>query len=452
MSWQDFIDPLLNISLLILAVAMFASHLPKREGWRWRLLAIGAAILIGVIVSTAIGSAFHIPFTSLMSIQMEIIPFTLVLLSSVAVVMLFYDTSVWTALFCCTAGYATQNLWAATDVLANILIKAYFLDMAPYFARGLAARVLLQLLLALIIYPVAKRLFANRASEEGLILVAERRMLAMMAAVILLNIVFSSVIKAISVLRVPLLYVVLLSLVNIVVDFMLLAFEFSMLSNRRLEQEMETVARVMEGERRQYELSKENIQAINIKCHDLRHQIRHLQDSGRVIDQEALREMAQAVDVYDNTYHTGNEALDVILTEKALLCSNQGISLACIVDGATLNFMKPADIYSLFGNALDNAIEAVSKIQNPERNTICVKVRRRGSMVAIHVANPYDGEITMRDGVPQTTKGDTRSHGFGTQSIKLATEKYGGYCSIKTEFSTYSLNILIPAAEASEEA
>ena len=43
------------------------------------------------------------------------------------------------------------------------------------------------------------------------------------------------------------------------------------------------------------------------------------------------------------------------------------------------------------------------------------------------------------------------SHGFGTQSIKLATEKYGGYCSIKTEFSTYSLNILIPTAELPQE-
>lgn len=56
--------------------------------------------------------------------------------------------------------------------------------------------------------------------------------------------------------------------------------------------------------------------------------------------------------------HTGNDALDAILSEKGLACEQGGIAFRCMADGAAVGFMAPTDIYSLFGNALDNAIEA----------------------------------------------------------------------------------------------
>ena len=58
---------------------------------------------------------------------------------------------------------------------------------------------------------------------------------------------------------------------------------------------------------------------------------------------------------------TGNEILDTILTEKSLICENSGIHINCVADGSLLAFMNPVDLYTLFGNALDNAIEAGEK-------------------------------------------------------------------------------------------
>ncbi len=70
-----------------------------------------------------------------------------------------------------------------------------------------------------------------------------------------------------------------------------------------------------------------------------------------MVDPAALADVAREVDVYDAAVHTGNEALDTILTEKSLVCQREGITLTCVADGSALDFMAPADIYALFGNA-----------------------------------------------------------------------------------------------------
>ena len=44
-----------------------------------------------------------------------------------------------------------------------------------------------------------------------------------------------------------------------------------------------------------------------------------------------------------------------------------------MVDGSRMNFMKAEDIYGIFGNALDNAIEAVSRLEDPQQRVISVK-------------------------------------------------------------------------------
>ena len=71
--------------------------------------------------------------------------------------------------------------------------------------------------------------------------------------------------------------------------------------------------------------------------------------------------------IYSAIVRTGNEILDTILTEKSLICENSGIHISCVADGSLLAFMNPVDLYTLFGNALDNAIEAVRKLESKEK-------------------------------------------------------------------------------------
>ena len=197
---------------------------------------------------------------------------------------------------------------------------------------------------------------------------------------------------------------------------------------------------------RQYQLSRKNIDAINVKCHDIKHQIRSLADGGRVADGRALEDLASGIAIYDSAVKTENPALDVILTEKGLACSGEKITLAVIADGRALECLEPQEIYSLFGNALDNAIEAVRGIEEPERRLISLNVRRSGAMCVINVENSCDAAPVFRDGVPVTTKADACSHGFGTRSMRGIVERHGGVLTFGCEDGIFHVDALLPMA------
>ena len=86
--------------------------------------------------------------------------------------------------------------------------------------------------------------------------------------------------------------------------------------------------------------------------------------------------------IYDNIYQTGNDALDLVLTEKSLLCDEYNIKLSSMIDGAALDFMNTTDVYALFGNLLDNAIESVMKEPDEEKRIISVQMAKKVSGIS----------------------------------------------------------------------
>ena len=78
--------------------------------------------------------------------------------------------------------------------------------------------------------------------------------------------------------------------------------------------------------------------------------------------------------------HSGNPVLDVILTTKMRTCADRGITLTAVADGKLLEGMSSMDIASLFGNALDNAIEATSKLPDPQQRLIQARAVRAGAV------------------------------------------------------------------------
>ena len=60
--------------------------------------------------------------------------------------------------------------------------------------------------------------------------------------------------------------------------------------------------------------------------------------------------------------------------EKGLYCQSHDIQLTCMPSGDSLDFMQVADIYALFGNALDNAMEAVSALPDDAERYIAVRI------------------------------------------------------------------------------
>jgi sensor histidine kinase regulating citrate/malate metabolism len=115
-----------------------------------------------------------------------------------------------------------------------------------------------------------------------------------------------------------------------------------------------------------------------------------------------------------------------------------------MANGNCLSFMSASEIYSLFGNAIDNAITALLKIDMPERRIVSISVKESLGMVSISFENYFTGSLQFENDLPMTTKKDRAYHGFGIRSIKLLVEKYKGYMTFKTDHEKFNLSILIP--------
>ncbi|MBR4210602.1 MAG: sensor histidine kinase [Lachnospiraceae bacterium] len=194
-----------------------------------------------------------------------------------------------------------------------------------------------------------------------------------------------------------------------------------------------------------YRMTEEGIDLVNQKYHDLKHQISLLK---RGLDSEKslqyLDSLEQEIKSYEAQNKTGNKILDTILTMKSLQCQKENIHLTCVADGKEISFLDPMDISALFGNALDNAMESVSKIPDQEKRLIHVSVARQKNFLRIRVENCYEGKLHFHDGIPATTKSDRRYHGYGLRSIRQIAEKYSGSVTINTEDGWFDLRILIP--------
>ncbi len=133
----------------------------------------------------------------------------------------------------------------------------------------------------------------------------------------------------------------------------------------------------------------------------------------------------ELVDSYGAEIKTGNEVLDVVFQEKNFQCRKLGIQFTCIIDGSALNFMDTIDLYVLFGNLIDNCIEAVSRLPETEVKNVQVTVRREKGFVIITTENGYTGELQWSNGSIRTSKDDQQNHGFGILSIEKIIHKYG---------------------------
>lgn len=215
-----------------------------------------------------------------------------------------------------------------------------------------------------------------------------------------------------------------------------------------MKQELDMIKLLWKKEQEQYRMSKENIALINQKCHDLKHQIRAIRNSDSGDKEKYLEEIEDSIQIYEAIVKTGNEVLDTILTEKSLYCKEKGIIVSCVADGSQLDFINTIDLYSILGNAIDNAIEAVEKLQNKEMRQIDVLIYRQQQFVAINVVNPIEGNLIYEGELPVTTKENKGYHGYGIKSMKYMLKKYDGFLSIVEEDGCFSLMMLIPVPKS----
>ena len=238
------------------------------------------------------------------------------------------------------------------------------------------------------------------------------------------------------------------ALFNIVLQFYcitLLYLQSALFKKSSMRKELETIQLLWHQQKGQYQLSKETIELINHKCHDLKHQVQAIRAVKDEKERETyLEKIEKSVQIYSAIVRTGNEILDTILTEKSLICENSGIHINCVADGSLLAFMNPVDLYTLFGNALDNAIEAVRKLESKEKRVIDIMLYERQSFLMLQIVNPIFGEVKFEDGLPLTTKAKNGYHGYGMKSMLHTIQKYEGHLTTEVKNGCFYFNVMLP--------
>ena len=238
------------------------------------------------------------------------------------------------------------------------------------------------------------------------------------------------------------------ALFNIVLQFYcitLLYLQSALFKKSSMRKELETIQLLWHQQKGQYQLSKETIELINHKCHDLKHQVQAIRAVKDEKERETyLEKIEKSVQIYSAIVRTGNEILDTILTEKSLISENSGIHINCVADGSLLAFMNPVDLYTLFGNALDNAIEAVRKLESKEKRVIDIMLYERQSFLMLQIVNPMCGEVKFEDGLPLTTKAKNGYHGYGVKSMLHTIQKYEGHLTTEVKNGCFYFNVMLP--------
>lgn len=219
----------------------------------------------------------------------------------------------------------------------------------------------------------------------------------------------------------------------------------------RTRMELESVQNILHNQYIQYQQSKEAIDIINYKYHDLKHYIIALRAeiNSKEIN-EYLDKMERDVQRYEVQNETGNAVLDTLLTSKRIQCQNHDITLTCVLDGTRFDFIDTMDICSIFGNALDNAIECEKKIHEKEKRLIHVNSFIQKSFLIIRFENYYEGCLQFEDNLPITTKNEKMFHGYGLRSLRYSVHKYEGEIDINTKNNWFNLKILFPMQERAE--
>ena len=422
---------------LITAEYLFSYWLPKH-----RRMLIPSVLLL--ILCSYLSNQFLSGFWN-------VLQYPILFFLSIILIYLSFECTIWRALYSGIAAYAPQHIANILTGLFAFYFPYHFIWKNSGYWSYLQIQVyqfILYFIIYILAYYIAYRTLIRHIKANGFYGLNNKVFTFFMCIALILVIflnycrVYFSDINFID----PVTNIII-SLYSIIGCLFALFIISGFNRQSALEHSLEITKQLLSQQQKQYQISEETINLINLKCHDLKHQLASFRHSLSDSDaKSALKEIESATNIYDSVVKTKNEAVNIILTEKSLLCEKNQIQLTCIIDEKPLSVITVPDLYSILGNILDNAIEAVLKIPDPAKRIISLNISSAHNMLLIHCENFYHEPVIMKAGMPVSDKADGNYHGFGMKSIKYLVEKYHGTLSVLTDESIFYIDILIPVS------
>lgn len=213
---------------------------------------------------------------------------------------------------------------------------------------------------------------------------------------------------------------------------LVLVLRTGILEHGKAKVEIRLMDELLYAEKHHFERLQNDMSLINRRCHDLLHQLAGL--SGKLTAQE-VSSLESALQFFNADVKTGNDIMDLVLAQKQLYCEEHRIHLSCIADGQCVAALPKSLLYSLFSNAVGNALEAVAQVEPPEKRLVSITVGLKNALVAIHVTNYF---------APEAAAPEENAHAYGLKSMQYLVQSYQGNLTYRTEGELFYLSIYLP--------
>ena len=379
------------------------------------------------------------------------------------------------AVTCVCAGYTMQNLASGlVDFIVQRIAGAHsYRELMQFYADQYVYVLMLSVLVDAAVYVICYFLIVRTLREESLLMITDARVLVVLVCVMIAVILFDVVIKHIQLDITDTVSATVLRLVHMLICVFVLYAEFELLSRHAIMRKLIQNETLLAQRTKQWQTSRDNREALQMQMHDLKHVLLGSTAKARLsvplqqnspqqsisqhsISQQGISQLDISIQAQDSIMkriaaleayaETGNIALDTVLSEKALVCQRHNIRLTTMIQADAIAHLAAADVYVLFGNILDNAIEAAAQVASEQERVIAVKIRHSGAMSVILVENSYTGTVRFAHDRPVTTKAQPQLHGFGAQSIATIVHQYHGSVQFSANDHIFTVAILLPSA------
>jgi signal transduction histidine kinase len=211
-----------------------------------------------------------------------------------------------------------------------------------------------------------------------------------------------------------------------------------------LKQSRELLQLQVDAQKNTYSVMLEKINTVQIYRHDMKHHLNVLHslisDSNTTEAKKYLSKLDQNINGTIVAKFCNNYVLNIILSTYINKAKQDQIIVDSHIEIPETILIDEIELGLIFTNALDNAIYACTKINNPADRIIKIKCLRKQDQLFIQISNPFSGNIVFENGIPVSNH---ENHGFGTRSIVSIIEKYNGTYSFSSKNCIFQLAAII---------
>ena len=179
--------------------------------------------------------------------------------------------------------------------------------------------------------------------------------------------------------------------------------------------------------------------------HDMRHHFSLIQSLAAKGDVQKILSYLQTVEddleAFTPVRYCSNETINLLLSFFETKAKQAGIAFSAEANVPDVLPLRNTELCSLLSNGLENAIAAARCVSKSEERMVSARIIVYKEKMLLSVQNSYEGDVVLRDGLPQT---DREGHGYGTRNISAIADLYGGQALFSANAGVFTLKVMIP--------